>query len=588
MKRTLAPAWQPSSEPAWQTQPELASGYGLQGPSRPQLDFAYWLEVLLRQWRLIAAVVVTGVALTLLAVMMIPPRYAAIATIVIDNQSSPVVFGTPVAADVEGKLKIDDEVEILGSRRIAASVFGKIDVPAKEAAPAAAADKRSWWEYVFPTSQAKSIEPPARSEPNSAERSERLLNEPEVQDGRVDALLQALNVERKGRSNVVNVTFVDTNPRRAAKVANAFVDTYIADQLEVKTANAQREVAELERQADLASKQLEEIEQRQPIGQFKREIEVASTLYGTVLQRLNEKRAQQKLLTADVRIVSYAVTPGRPVSPKKTLIVIFSTLAWLGLGIGAALTREHMHPLLRSPKDVERALGVPCVATLPVVDLSPVDEEDTGHDLAGPIHEPIEEQRSWQFSRAAFALSQWTDTGGNGAPRIAVVVSAHRAEGSSTVAVQLARSAAATGRNVLLVDADLRNFGLSDAFGGAQPTTYVERVGEGNKKRFDFVALDERLSFCPALQRGDWRPLEVVGSRGMGKFFASLEGKYDLVVVDTPSMADGAEAEALAAHADLVLVVVKANETEVGDVRHLIERLENGRSTVGVVLNMAG
>jgi Mrp family chromosome partitioning ATPase len=53
-------------------------------------------------------------------------------------------------------------------------------------------------------------------------------------------------------------------------------------------------------------------------------------------------------------------------------------------------------------------------------------------------------------------------------------------------------------------------------------------------------------------------------------------------------MADGAEAEALAAHADLVLVVVKANETEVGDVRHLIERVENGRNAVGVVLNMVG
>lgn len=586
MKRNLTPAWQTSAELGWQASSDVAANNAVPGPRSPYLDADYWIGILQRQWRLVATIFCAGVALTLLAVVLIPPRFAATATIVLDNHNVPVVFGAPAPIDPESKLKIDDEIEILGSRRIAEHVFSKLE-PSKSAAPEATAEKRSWWELFLSSSQAKTFTPPQAEKQAPVDSADHVSPEPPVQDARVDALMGALVVERKGRSNVINVSFVDKNPLRAARIANAFVDAYVGDQLNEKAAGARREIEELQRQVEEASKQLEEIEQRQPIGEFKREIEVASTLYATVLQRYNEKRAQEKLLAPDVRIVSYAVAPARPFSPKKSLILALSGIAWLGIGIGAALARERAHPVLRSPKDVERALGVPCVAELPVVDPTSADgDDDAPLSLAGPIHAPIEEQRSWQFSRSAFALSQWTDASANGDQHIVVVVSAHRAEGRSTVAMQLARNAAATGRSVLLVDADLRNFGLTDVLGGAQPTTFAERVGAAGENSCDFVAVDEGLSFCPAVQRGSWSPLEIVGSRGMGKFFGSLQGKFDLIVVDTPSMADGAETEALVAHASLVLVVVKANETEIGDACDVIERVGNGHAPVGVVLNM--
>ena len=51
-----------------------------------------------------------------------------------------------------------------------------------------------------------------------------------------------------------------------------------------------------------------------------------------------------------------------------------------------------------------------------------------------------------------------------------VVAATHRGEGCSTIAAQLARYAASTGVRTVLVDADLRNRGLTKAL-GVEPST---------------------------------------------------------------------------------------------------------------------
>ena len=80
------------------------------------------------------------------------------------------------------------------------------------------------------------------------------------------------------------------------------------------------------------------------------------------------------------------------------------------------------------------------------------------------------------FSQAIFVLRQWTESISARGPRVVLVTAAHRGEGCSTVAAQLARYAASTGVRTVLVDADLRNRGLTKALSIETSTSFAESV----------------------------------------------------------------------------------------------------------------
>lgn len=325
------------------------------------------------------------------------------------------------------------------------------------------------------------------------------------------------------------------------------------------------------------------------LGEFKREIEVSSNDFTNFLRRYNETKAQEKMQTADAHVVSYAVTPSRPSSPKKGLILLLASVGWLGVGMGLGLAREITNRSLRTRAEVERALGVPCVATVPVVDPT-LDGAEKGaqHNLCGPIHWRVDEETDGGFSQAIFTLKQWIGAIGPPGPRVVLLAAAHPAEGCSTIAAQLVRYATSTGARAVLVDADLRTRGMTQALGVDAKTTFADGVLNDAKSKSAVVHLkDHGMHLCPAPGRGDKRPLDVLGSRHMLGFFDALRDEYDLIVVDTPPMSTYVDASALIEYADCVLVVVKARQTQQNDVLDVLHRLDvDPRLAIGVVLNM--
>jgi polysaccharide biosynthesis transport protein len=326
------------------------------------------------------------------------------------------------------------------------------------------------------------------------------------------------------------------------------------------------------------------------LSEFKRDITVSSELYSSLLRRYKEMRAQEKLEAADARIVSVATAPPSPSYPKKGLVLLLASVAWLGVGAGLGLARELRHRPLRSRADVESALGVECVASIPVVDLARFGaDEKLPHSLAGPVHWMLDDSRFGEFSQSIFTVRKWTEACRGKGTCVVLVVAAHPAEGCSTIAAQLALYAANTGTNALLIDADLRSRGLSDVLGIDAKITLPDAILSESDPASAIVPLpDTKLRFCAAPGHGSCRPLDVLGSRSAGKFFGALRDEFDLIVVDTPPMAPYVDANALVEHADCVLVVVKAGQTHQSDVADVLQRLAtDSRPAIGVVLNMA-
>ena len=70
-------------------------------------------------------------------------------------------------------------------------------------------------------------------------------------------------------------------------------------------------------------------------------------------------------------MVEEATRPGSPIRPRKQLALLMSLLVGLGLGIAAAVTIEYFDTSVKSPEDIERVLGLPVIAVVPLFEGRP-------------------------------------------------------------------------------------------------------------------------------------------------------------------------------------------------------------------------
>lgn len=167
-----------------------------------------------------------------------------------------------------------------------------------------------------------------------------------------------------------------------------------------------------------------------------------------------------------------------------------------------------------------------------------------------------------------------------------VVTSAGVGEGKSTTLANLAVASAQTGRNVILVDSDLR-----------RPTMH-QVFGLSNEAGLTTVIMDEEAMAAPPVQDSGIEglsvltsgpqppnPAELVGSKRMSDVIARLAERADQVFFDTPPVVAVTDAAVLATKVDGVLLVVRAGRTRREHARSAVHRLQqiNAR-LVGTVL----
>lgn len=167
-----------------------------------------------------------------------------------------------------------------------------------------------------------------------------------------------------------------------------------------------------------------------------------------------------------------------------------------------------------------------------------------------------------------------------------VVTSAGVGEGKSTTLANLAVVSAQAGRNVILVDADLRRPTLHQIF------------GLGNENGLTSVIMDEEALASPPVQETGIEgltvltsgplppnPADLMGSRRMEEVIATLAERAEQVLFDTPPVVAVTDAAVLATKVDGVLLVISAGKTRREYARTAVQRLEqiNAR-LVGTVL----
>ena len=166
-----------------------------------------------------------------------------------------------------------------------------------------------------------------------------------------------------------------------------------------------------------------------------------------------------------------------------------------------------------------------------------------------------------------------------------VITSPISGEGKTTIATNLAVSCAMGGKNVLLIDGDLRRACVRDIFLYDSKCPGVSEVLIGNISWRQAILSTqyENLHILPAGQFPP-NPAELLGSRHMQELLAELEQAYDLVILDMPPVNVVADPLAVSSIVAGCLFVVRQNYTDHRDLRRsLIEAEMTGMNVLGFV-----
>lgn len=269
--------------------------------------------------------------------------------------------------------------------------------------------------------------------------------------------------------------------------------------------------------------------------------------------------------------------------------------ACLGLVLGVALA------LLRAPARVTATTAerLEATAQAPVLALAPRlsvrDLRAVAPDLRDPgglLVSAPESLFAQAMRTAAGRIVRWRS--GEAGLSIAVIAASPR-EGASSVALSLARAAAAAGKRVALVDADARERSLSELLAleaGRGLWTALEEPldGPGGAALIEGHMAQDAYTSLIILPQGDGSSAtrELYGHPRLPALLAGLKARFDLVVLDCGpvGLVDG---RLTATQADAVVVVACWNATLV---RHLavarrgLERL--GAVVPGVIVNGLG
>jgi polysaccharide biosynthesis transport protein len=96
-----------------------------------------------------------------------------------------------------------------------------------------------------------------------------------------------------------------------------------------------------------------------------RDVENAQRTYDQITQRLNQTTMESLATTSNVSVLSQAVPPTEPTSPKILLNMVVALFAGSLLAVGVVVAMEMLDRRVRSVEDVALAVGLPIIGVLP-------------------------------------------------------------------------------------------------------------------------------------------------------------------------------------------------------------------------------
>jgi capsular exopolysaccharide synthesis family protein len=337
----------------------------------------------------------------------------------------------------------------------------------------------------------------------------------------------------------------------------------------------------LEQLLDATKAEAFEVNKRQiEFDRLKRESDNDQRLYDMVLKRLKDTELSGMLRTSNARILDPARPNFVPIRPRVRNNLMLGLLLGLIGGLGLAFALEQLDTTVKSQGDVEEKIGVPFLGVLPRVAI----ERDAP---AGDLDLYVYRHPKSTVAEACRAVRTNLVFMSPDRPlRTMLVTSSGPREGKSTAVIATGIAMAQSGGKVLLVDTDMRRPRLHRAL-GVPNERGVSSVLVGDASLEDVVKSTEvpGLFLIPSGPIPP-NPAELFHTQAFRDFVASIAGRYERVIFDSPPVNAVADSAVLATQVDGTLLVIRTDATHKALARRALRVLTDVKAKVlGAVLN---
>ena len=247
---------------------------------------------------------------------------------------------------------------------------------------------------------------------------------------------------------------------------------------------------------------------------------------------------------------------------------MMGVVAGLVLGVGLVVLRERADRTLQDPGDSTYYLGLPELGVVPTNDFARPSSLPATADVDQRL-ELVSFQQTTSLLAESYraALTSILFSAKNGMrPRIIVLTSASPKEGKTTTACNLAISLADISKRVLIVDGDMRRPRLHNVFSVPNEVGLSELLTE--KQPLSISTIDQACQqtavpglFVLTSGSSRFQASSLLHSARLPEFINLAREHFDAVVIDTPPMANIADARVIGRYADALTLVVRSGVT---------------------------
>lgn len=268
---------------------------------------------------------------------------------------------------------------------------------------------------------------------------------------------------------------------------------------------------------------------------------------------------------------------GKPVNPNPVLIMVIVFILALNTVTGFIIVFEILDKTVKTEKLLQKLLEIPVLACLPSY---------KGKTKKRRLELSCMEEPASAMSEAFRKLrTNMLYMKGVKEIHTLVVTSPLPKEGKTVTAANLAIALAQEGRQVLLVDGNLRNPSIHKLFGIPNDEGLVTAITGENSDLAVFPTPQENLHIFPGGPIPT-NPSELLSSPKMNELLESLRELFDVIVFDSPPVLTVADTQVLSRSSDAVLLVTRLGVTLCESALQAKELLLHvGANLVGAVAN---
>ncbi len=314
-------------------------------------------------------------------------------------------------------------------------------------------------------------------------------------------------------------------------------------------------------------------------------VESQRILYQTILAALTDAKAAEAETVSSLVIAQEPYVPRAIPAlelPTNPLLILgggflLGGLAVSGLTFLLATLDDRLHTAQELRETLSSA-GLPVLGQIPTI--SPNLATEASHSV---LKNPDSPYLAF-YERVRSNIRRF----GTESYKLILVTSINPLEGKSVTAYNLAIASAQAGKRTLLVEANLRSSSLAGVFDLTVPAEAKTEPLRYYTSRGDCINLvpgQENLYLLPSTGPQK-QAVSIIESNELQRLLRDARGRFDLVIIDTPSLASCNDALLLEPLIDAVVLVTRPGITQKSLLNETIEQFSEGElPLLGAVIN---